>query len=45
MCISHKILLKNEQYLSNSNISATKDQYTLIQAGTGVGKTSMIMEA
>lgn len=44
MCVTHKILLKDGQYLSSSNITIAKGQYTLIQAGTGVGKTSMIMD-
>ncbi|WP_019384275.1 DEAD/DEAH box helicase family protein [Acinetobacter venetianus] len=44
MCVTHEISLKNGQYLSSCNISIVKDQYTLIQAGTGVGKTSMIMD-
>ncbi|WP_284087410.1 DEAD/DEAH box helicase [Acinetobacter nosocomialis] len=47
MCVTHKVLLKKGQYLSSSDISShitvVKGQNTLIEAGTGVGKTSMIM--
>lgn len=48
MCVTHKVLLKNRQYLSSGDVSGqitvVKGQNTLIEAGTGVGKTSMIMD-
>lgn len=44
MCVTHKILLNDGQYLSSSALLVLNNQNTLIQAGTGVGKTSMIMD-
>lgn len=36
--------LKQGQYLSDLSLSIQKNKFTLIQAGTGVGKTTAIME-
>ncbi|MEO4162803.1 DEAD/DEAH box helicase family protein [Acinetobacter pittii] len=36
--------LKQGQYLSDLSLSIPKNKFTLIQAGTGVGKTTAIME-
>ncbi|MFL1459127.1 DEAD/DEAH box helicase family protein [Acinetobacter baumannii] len=36
--------LKKGQYLSNLSLPVQKNKFTLIQAGTGVGKTTTIME-
>ncbi|KQF17284.1 hypothetical protein APC04_14610 [Acinetobacter baumannii] len=38
------LTLKKGQYLSDLSLSIPKDKFTLIQAGTGVGKTTAIME-
>ncbi|OTM64909.1 DEAD/DEAH box helicase family protein [Acinetobacter pittii] len=38
------VTLKQGQYLSDLSISIPKNKFTLIQAGTGVGKTTAIME-
>ena len=38
------LTLKKGQYLSNLSLPVQKNKFTLIQAGTGVGKTTTIME-
>lgn len=44
MSTVQKIALEKGEYLTDKNISIPKNQFTLIQAGTGVGKTTLVME-
>lgn len=40
----HSIMLKDGQYLSDVSLLIEKNKSVLIKAGTGIGKTSMVME-